>query len=166
LQYEDYVICRIERLKQQEDNNLNEDTQNIEQFVKSFEQHKDGVTNTEIETETQLGRHQQDRLEQKEDSFINEQSFETTEQLQDCMTEIETELDPNVVLTVEDLEALLGWDRLEQKEDGLKNEGIQNIEQSFETTAQLQDGMTEIETELDPNVVLTVEELEALLSEP
>ncbi|XP_023883560.2 NAC domain containing protein 52 [Quercus suber] len=166
-EYEDYVICRIERLKQQEDKNLNEDTQNIEQFVKSFEQQKDGVTNTMIETETQLGRHQQDRLEQKEDSFINEQSFETTEQLQDGMTEIETELDPHVVLTVEELEALLGWDRLEQKEDGLKNEGIQNIEQSFETTAQLQDGMTEIETDqVDTNAVLTVEELEALLSEP
>ncbi|KAL4620618.1 hypothetical protein ACB092_06G168300 [Castanea dentata] len=155
-EYEDYVICRIERLKQQEDNNLNEDTQNIEQFVKSFEQQKDGVTNTKIETQTQLGRHQQDRLEQKEDSFINEQ-------LQDGMTEIETELDPNDVLTVEELEALLGWDRLEQKEDGR----IQNIEQSFETTAQLQDGMTEIETDqVDTNAVLTVEELEALLSEP
>ncbi|KAK4577830.1 hypothetical protein RGQ29_028095 [Quercus rubra] len=142
--YEDYVICRIERLKQQEDNNLNEDTQNIEQFVKSFEQQKDGVT------------------EQKEDSFVIEQSFETTEQLQDSMTEIETELDPNVVLTVEELEALLGWDRLEQEEDGLKN-----IEQSFETTAQLQDGVTEIETDqVDTDDVLTVEELEALLSEP
>ena len=114
LQYEDYVICRIERLKQQEDNSLNEDTQNIEQFVKSFEQQKDGVTNTKIETETQLGRHQQDRLERKEDSFINEQSFETTEHLQDGMTEIETQIDPNVVLNVEELEALLGWDRLEQ----------------------------------------------------
>ena len=144
LQYEDYVICRIERLKQQEDNSLNEDTQNIEQFVKSFEQQKDGVT------------------EQKEDSFVNEQSFETTEQLQDGMTEIETELDPNVVLTVEELEALLGWDRLEQEEDGLKN-----IEQSFETTAQLQDGVTKIETDqVDTDDVLTVEELEALLSEP
>ncbi|KAL0002146.1 hypothetical protein SO802_015927 [Lithocarpus litseifolius] len=153
--YEDYVICRIERLKQQEDNNLNEDTQNIEQFVETFEQQKDGVTNTKIETETLLGRHQQDRLEQKEDSFINEQ-------LPDGMTEIETELDPNDVLTVEELEALLGWDRLEQKEDGR----IQNIEQSFETTAQLQDGMTEIETDqVDTNAVLTVEELEALLSE-
>ena len=85
MQYEDYVICRIDRqedrLKQQGGNSLNEGIQNIEQSIIHLSYKK-----MTCMTKTELG-HQWDRFKQKEDRLKTFSCL--SKHLSNRMTEIE-----------------------------------------------------------------------------